>query len=687
MSDRVGKFPIEGIQHLFTPCGLPLTEKGEDVPPATSVLVRGGAGVGKTTLALGLAHGIAQHLNGPVLYVATEFVPSEVKFKAQVLGIEEVLSWDRRSRASAGSVVVHHLAAEADVSGQGSSSSIKRQAIDVAWQMIEESGSQFRALVIDAFISPETGEVDPGLRSSVLTLIQALEARGVSPVLVQEEVESLDWLAFVVDVVVGLAFVEERVSGELHRKLTLAKCRYSLSLAGPHDYGLDNEKPAVWPNLLAVILGDPKAVPPVEPAGIVLPSSQSHIVVMERGGLILSDYAAEPIHAIDRILDRVPGARRLEVSCGPVTHVTSEGVGVSVPDWEGPFSVGWAAARAMRDAQTNVVFITRLESLLERPRFAIGILHTIEALVACGALVCVHGDGGRLVEAFGPRFAYANRGPRLRGRELRPSPMRSALRWAPNPLCHAPSSDPSAGVTELHDALRLVDFDQPTASLARLNALPDIAPGHAEAVLNLSLTLDRLGDRAAARRRVVAVDTSQLPPSAVVDVIFTSILLGDDALAVRRTYDAIVADKADSRILLIFKALCARHARNRVAASELADEQRDQQLALSLLTLTNVLPRDATIDELAAAGGWPEWLAVRAKAESRMNASNPKTAELGAQRLRELLEQSTALPTIQRAEILANLGHRSLAEGKDETGRDLLNQARGLNPGIDLMMG
>jgi KaiC/GvpD/RAD55 family RecA-like ATPase len=237
-SDRVRSFAIGGVEHLFSPGGLPLTGKAEAVAPTTSILVRGGPGVGKTTLAVGLAHGIARHLDGAVLYLATEFVPAEIQFKGKVLGVDDVMPWERLQDAKTGSVVVQHLAAEPE-SNARAPMALNTRAIEAVWRLIEQSGNRIRAAVIDA-MTPSLDHANPsGLRDDVLTLVQALESMGVSPVLVQEEAIELDWLAYVVDVVFELGYFEDPDTGELHRKLTLTKSRYSMSLAGPHDYGLD----------------------------------------------------------------------------------------------------------------------------------------------------------------------------------------------------------------------------------------------------------------------------------------------------------------------------------------------------------------------------------------------------------------------------------------------------------------
>ena len=464
MAQRVQEFSIEGIEELFSPRGLPLTAKGlKGTQPATSILVRGGAGVGKTTLALALAHGVAKHLDGAVLYLGTEFVSTEIKFKGAVLGVKDVKPWIRRAEARSGSIVVQHLSAEVDPALASTPASLKRNAVDVAWRLIEKNVGIFRAVVIDAFISPHEGADDPGLRDAILRLVQALEAKGVSAILVQEESESLDWLAFVVDVVVGLAFVEDQDTREVQRKLTLEKSRYSMSHVGPHDYGLDNDRPAVWPNLLAVVYSPTAGGTRLPAPGIILAVDGTEAVVLRSGGLILSDESVAPKSALLNVLEGVPGGRCVDIRCGPITQISVGGTGiVSVPDWEGPFSIGWAAFRIARKNDANILRIFRLESLIDRPRFAVGLQHVLEAFVQCGALVCLHGKAETLIRVFGSRLAFANRGPRQQGVQLARPGYLGGVRWLEKPLPEATppvaaGSEDRARAAQIRKLLKGVD--------------------------------------------------------------------------------------------------------------------------------------------------------------------------------------------------------------------------------------
>ncbi len=113
-----------------------------------------------------------------------------------------------------------------------------------------------RAVVIDALTLPEAGESEGALRADLVAFVQALENEGVSVVLVEElAAVAAAWSAFVVDVVFDLSFQPDPETRDLRRKLTVTKCRYALSIPGPHDYGMEGSVPAVWPDIFRVVTG------------------------------------------------------------------------------------------------------------------------------------------------------------------------------------------------------------------------------------------------------------------------------------------------------------------------------------------------------------------------------------------------------------------------------------------------
>lgn len=257
------ELPIEGLGSLFVGGGLPLIPKADEIPPTTSILVRGGAGVGKTTLAVALARGIARKMEGAVLYVTTEIFPTEIRYKARWLGLAEtdVLPWDQRAQAREGAFVVRHLALEVNEEQASSVEARSEAALDVAWRLVEQYGREqmelpVRVVVIDAFGLPERTSGRHELRTPVLQWMQALELRGISPILIEEMAAGADdALTFLTDIVLEirqavvsteLVSVSAQLLGQtsttrndLVHQLTLTKSRYIPVKAGPHQLALN----------------------------------------------------------------------------------------------------------------------------------------------------------------------------------------------------------------------------------------------------------------------------------------------------------------------------------------------------------------------------------------------------------------------------------------------------------------
>ena len=250
--------PIRHMEYLFSPPGLPLPIKGEAEVGTTSILVRGGPGAGKTTLAVGLAHGIAKHGGGTVLYLTTEFSPVEVAFKAKLFGLKEdaVDVWPGE-KPKAGDLLVHHLVESRPGHPVASSAERRRTSMDTVWGLLHpdevDSGIpavSARVVVIDALTLPDPTETEGAIRADLVAFVQGLENEGISVILVEELGErSFAWSAFVVDVVFDLTLAPDSETQELRRKLTLPKCRYAVTIPGPHDYGLEAVHPAVWPDI------------------------------------------------------------------------------------------------------------------------------------------------------------------------------------------------------------------------------------------------------------------------------------------------------------------------------------------------------------------------------------------------------------------------------------------------------
>src|SRR5262245_35232891 len=108
---RLTELPVKQLEYIFSPPGLPLPVKGDAGQGTTSTLVRGGAGAGKTTFALALAHAIAKAGDGLVLYLTTEFSAVEIAFEATLIGLaeERVDVWPGSEGMHPGDVMVEHL--------------------------------------------------------------------------------------------------------------------------------------------------------------------------------------------------------------------------------------------------------------------------------------------------------------------------------------------------------------------------------------------------------------------------------------------------------------------------------------------------------------------------------------------------------------------------------------------------
>ena len=151
--------------------------------------------------------------------------------------------WPGSGQVTPGSVVVEHLSEVRKGQPVLSSAERRRSSIDAVWGLLhptnegaEKPALPVRSVVIDALTLPEPGENDGAQRADLVAFVQALENEGVSVVLVEELAPGAPaWSSFVVDVVFELSSQPDPETQDLRRKLTLPKCRYALSIPGPHD--------------------------------------------------------------------------------------------------------------------------------------------------------------------------------------------------------------------------------------------------------------------------------------------------------------------------------------------------------------------------------------------------------------------------------------------------------------------
>lgn len=251
---RIHPTTLRNLERVFTPPGLPLVSKFEGAEPTTTVLIRGPAGAGKSSLAFAVARDLALSGQGAVLYLTTEAFPAEVVHKAELFGVsqDQVFLWAAQDRATSGAVCVQHLAVEVSELEEDALTTQERSALAlgaVQSLLTRWAGPvPVRAVVIDGFGLPEPTSTEAyALRTAALTCIQALEIRGVSSVLVEEIMPGLQSaLPFVVDVVFELSF-NERQPENTYRQLRAIKSRFSAADPDWRPIGWECGRPAVHP--------------------------------------------------------------------------------------------------------------------------------------------------------------------------------------------------------------------------------------------------------------------------------------------------------------------------------------------------------------------------------------------------------------------------------------------------------
>ena len=684
---RLTELPVKHLEYVFSPPGLPLPEKGETDIGTTSILVRGGAGSGKTTFALALAHAIAKAGGGLVLFVATEFYPIEIAFKATLVGLSQdiVGVWPGEADAKPGGVVVEHLTALRESSPVLSSAERRRSSIDAVWGRLhpEKEGEKVpalpvRAVVIDALTLPEPGEGEAAQRADLVAFMQALENEGISMVLVEELAQgAAAWSAFVVDMVFDLAFVPDVETQELRRKLTLSKCRYAVSIPGPHDYGLEDDVLSVWPDLFRVVTGGHGGTG-LESVARVVPPPQMYVPIgLEerwaklRSNIVLSPYDQQQMRAI-RVFKHTPGIRLLEVDCGAETRVED----FSVYDNEGPHAIGWVVLDIVRRKPApNVCVFNNLERLLSRPGWAMPVVHLLEGLRQSGMLVCIHSSSATMA----PVFAVADyiwgahppkpilRFPRRHRRLVRQC---IGATWVKQP----------AFVAEQPRLLEAMDGDSLRSAHGRIVQSMSNVRGFDK------LFLWALHEWGGAQIRDYATALAGVPSH---ETAWFALHTGADWYAARAGLAAVEADAFPSPImLLLWSAICAAIAQNPVAIDELkarlssADEPLVLDPLLRGLAGTGQLDEaDRIIADVGARHALAPWMLERMRADTRLDASG--TALRDAARRLQKLTRDESLPLIHRAETWHNLGTARDRLGQREAAFAAFEHATALNHNLE----
>jgi KaiC/GvpD/RAD55 family RecA-like ATPase/tetratricopeptide (TPR) repeat protein len=696
--------PIAGIEYVFKPLGLPLIVKTAKETPSTSILVRGGPGTGKTTLATALVHAIARKLGGTALYMTTEFVPVEILYKARLLGLssKHVVPWDVETELEPGTIRVEHLLRVKRDDEMTSSADRKLAAIEAVWDLLDPDKPHpgqalpVKAVVIDAFGLPDPDSEESALRNDLLTLVQMLEGMGISVVIIEEVgAGASHWLPFVTDIVFELSLDSDPDTGELIRKLTCPKSRYAVSLPGPHDYGLEDGKPRLWLDLLAVV-GSMEMSEPIEQPGFFLPLGAEEYIATKRGIVMVSAYTERSLinaHAI------TPGVRALRVDCGPSTRVwlPERYEVLSVPASEGPFSLGWAILRHAAATRSNTVVFQSLEFFLSRVRFRSGILHVLQALGDAGLFVVAHGEYEDLRSVM-PIAEYVSGGKRS-GKilhRLAPDRARSASLWLhafmttrvrpelPAQDREPPPTDSSEQLWQIVQQLARGQMSVESADQSAHSVIPD----HWDTDIGFlvrATAIHLLGADDRAKDDLVLRYRKSPSKSVAAQWARYQLRMADD-LRAGQTMLTLAEDPLFASMSPLWQGVCAIYGQNDIALSQLEQDGRTipdpDALALYLRALAvraRIVDMDRAVAEAGKQHDLPPWFVARLQADLRLESRSKELVQEAAERL-EALSAFRELPPVHAAEVFYNLGIARDRMGQHDEARAAYRRALEHNP-------
>ena len=691
---RIEDFSIHGLEYVFVPPGLPLVAKAPDARATTSILIRGGAGTGKTTLAVALAHAISREHGGVTLYLTTEFVATELAYKASTLGLPAALvdSWSSDRGHEPGAILAEHLlGTDAGTQRLPTLAERKRAAIEAVSELLGvESDADVvgtpdvRVVVIDAFGLPEIEhQEDNQLRNELLELIQSLESVGVTTIIVEEAGDATEaWLPFVVDVVFEIELSPDPDTGDLVRRLMCRKSRYGTSLAGPHDYGLEPDgAPAVWPDVMfssSPCL--PKASPPLAPA-IFLPFGQ-YCLLCPAGSVLISEYD-EPFETTP-VFGATPGLVMARLRCGPmIESELSAGELASYSESQGLFAASWKLVRAASTGRINAVIVGGLDYFTSRPRARLRALRAIAMLSEAGMTVCLHGRRAELEAAHAIATVIQTR--EQRGGTLVPEPAPRpcrADRWMPT-LVERTNPDFTDALDQEVRAWML-GIDDPDEFRSIPDKLDSIRLSDVDAVSRRAWTYDLLGMFSYGRHQLFPrKHGDHLLAAQISHLNATGDMLGAAKLCLEHSdHPDVQFDEWWSEFSAIF------------AGNPTAIEQLENATATAeprqMIALMRALARAAELDRLApiidACGerfGLPRWYLDRLRAELCLDANRTPLTERAIEELTEL-SAADGVPRIHRAEMLYNVGVAKFRLGDHEGAGDAARRALGLNPMLEL---
>lgn len=669
---RISDFAFAGLSHVFTPPGMPLVEKSVGVPPTTSVLVRGAAGTGKSTLALAVAHAIARASNGMVLYLVTEASLSDVAYKAELLALPAPVAFSPDTTYEPGAIGVTHLVLEHEEAAGESTAAVQRRALDTIEELLEKRSptvtAPVRAIVIDGFGLPEANDGQGPTRSDLIGFIQGLEDQGISPVLIEETGDAHSpLLTFAVDVVFAIAFDRNADTGELMRQLVVSKSRYSDSSPGPHDAVLADGKPALWPRTTTLDFG-----PERSPVGFFMPllataakNAPARVVAINRGALILALYDKDH-QATTRAFRAIPSVNELTLDCGPVSHIARDGLTRPILSSHGPAALLWALHEALADGTINAILIYKLEHLLARPRFAAFIPELLDQLTRRGFLVCVHGKSGGLapvddIARFTGPTGHHQLGDSI---SVRSRKFRAASTWS-QPLMTIERPVESSGLdvirTELikaNEKLRSGDFAA-AAHCIENQLSPTQTPAGLRLRVEQLLLLDRLG-----KARTASSSFSRLTSqdnNALAALGWALEETGNYGEACQVALKGIDRDDVAPEIALLWNCLWLRFTRTPVHTSVLFPDSAEppplqaRAIAHAAAAREEILIADELLTHAAERAGMGK-LTERLLADARMESTNLDHWRDAAKRYDTILQQSDLSP-LDHADILFNRGH------------------------------
>lgn len=415
---RLANLYIRHLEYLFSPPGLPLVSKsGPAGIPTTTVLVRGEAGAGKTTLATAVAYAIARDRKGVLLVLTTETSPVEVDVKVKFLRIpgKHVLSWEQRQSARKGSILVQHIALarspDADPDGDA-----PPNILDTLWGLLQayneaEHAVPIVAVLIDGVLLADADAGPLVSRTDTAAFLQALESRGISTVIVEEKPpKATSWWPFVTDIVFELGFDTDPETKKLVRQLVCRKSRYTPAFAGPHEYDQDEDSIlAVWPDPLDLDPSDLRKVRGKDATDPVLfwpLEDEGKCWVYRGGGLVCATISRQ--WDIVMAMDEPPSTSTLNIDPSDSnTHGNTSQGSLTPHPRAGAHAFAWQILRASRDYAYNAITIHTIDFLLSRIQSSATFSRLLRALLRSGFLIGIRGNEAEV----GKLYPFANLTP------------------------------------------------------------------------------------------------------------------------------------------------------------------------------------------------------------------------------------------------------------------------------------